>query len=291
MNTYTTSWYPHTRETTPIHRALSWSGLVEALTTYRPHTGDKAARLATAPLWSPASIEGDRRASNVVDVSCLVLDHDDGEHIADAASRWSRYGHIVYSTWSHTDEHHRCRVVVPLAEPVPGRMWSAVYRDTVQRLGIPADPACSDPCRMYYVPCVGAGGPHMRVAIEGPPLDLLTRARELHEAQRERERRIAADAERRAAAIERHVSSDAEAARAVIEVMQTDYGARARAVDQCGGSMTPDGQRAKAALCPSCGRSSVWWYIESDGPAQCDHKSSCGYRDGLGRYLLALGGR
>lgn len=289
-HTWITSWYAHTRETTPIHRELSWHGLRNTLTTYRDHAGDKAARLQRAPLWSPARIEGDRRASNVVEVSCLVLDHDDGEHIADAASRWGDWAHIVYTTWSHTSEHHRCRVVVPLAQPVPGRMWSAVYRDTMQRLGIPADPACSDPCRMYYVPCIGAGGPHMRVALDGPYFDMLPRAMELHEAQRARERRRAEDAEARAARIRRKVDTVADEARAVIEVMQCDAAARRRAVEQCGGQITADGTRAKRAMCPSCGRGSVWWYIDSDGPAMCDHEKSCGYRDGLGRYLLTLAG-
>ena len=80
------------------------------------------------------------------------------------------------------------------------------------------------------------------------------------------------------------------AARAVIEVMQCDAAARRRAVEQCGGQITADGTRAKRAMCPSCGRGSVWWYIDSDGPAMCDHEKSCGYRDGLGRYLLTLAG-
>jgi hypothetical protein len=289
--TWATAWYPHTRETTPIHRDLTWEALRDTLTKYRPHTGTKEERLKAAPLWSPARIEGTRRASHVIEVSCLVLDHDDGETVADAASRWSRYAHIVYTTWSHTDDEHRCRVVVPLERPVPGRMWSRVYRDTMQRLGIPADPACSDPCRMYYVPCVGNGGPHMRVAIEGPLLDLLPRAVELHEDHLAREKRRAEEAERRAAALQRRVDTIADEARAVIEVMQCDASARRRAAEQCGGQITADGARARRALCPSCGRGSVWWYIDSDGPAMCDHAKSCGYRDGLGRYLLTLAGR
>ncbi len=288
--TWATSWYKHTRSREPIHRDLAWDSLVFALTQYRDVSGTKEERLNTAPLWSPARLDGDRRAAHVVDVSCLVLDHDSGEEVAAAASRWAGFSHIVYTTWSHTAEHHKCRVVLPLARPVPGRMWSAVYKDTMKRLGIPADPACSDPCRMFYLPCVGVGGPHMRVAIQGAYLDLLPVANKLHDEHQEKERRRAEDAERRAAAVRRTVDSPDDAARAVIQVMQHDATARRNAAEQCGGNVSPDGTRARRALCPSCGRSSVWWYIDSDGPAMCDHGKSCGYRDAVGRYLMALGG-
>ena len=147
----------------PKRLSLSWAALVEDLGRFRPWHGSKESRLRVAPLWSPVKLKEPRRLSSaVVEVSCLVLDYDDEAAltIPQALARWDGFERCAYTTWSHTDEAPRCRVVLPLQRPVPGHLWADLYRSILADQGRGADPQCCDPSRAYYLPAVGAGGPH-----------------------------------------------------------------------------------------------------------------------------------
>ena len=153
-------------------RRASWGRLVNTLTTFRVCDSKK-----NVPAWSPAEyIAGKTRGSaGVRSLSCLVLDYDNGKAtIKDARSAWGSWPGILHTSWSHTPEHHKFRVILPLWRPVPAEDWAGVFAwaeswtrttDTPNKEMTQAeyeraawiktiDPACKDPGRIFYVPAV-----------------------------------------------------------------------------------------------------------------------------------------
>lgn len=108
-------------------------------------------------LWSPALYRpgADKRGSeNVTHVSCLVLDYDDGTPIADASVTWSAWFHIVHTTWSHTPEHPKFRLVMPLAFPVAAEDWPKVWSWAEEVARFEIDPSMKSPAANYALPAV-----------------------------------------------------------------------------------------------------------------------------------------
>lgn len=60
-----------------------------------------------------------KTAHNVVSVSCLVLDYDDGITIEEVQEQLVGLMHIGYTSYSHSPEHHKFRIVIPLTQPIP----------------------------------------------------------------------------------------------------------------------------------------------------------------------------
>lgn len=183
-------------------RRGSWADLSRLVRYQLDAHGTKAERTsagkgqgpehARCPLWSPAELEtGSTRAdANVIAVHALVLDFDGaGVSLAEAADRFPGYARAGHTSWSHTEAAPRCRLVLPLLEPVPGRLWKATYARVLE---LPeaagADPATVDPSRAYFLPAVGAGGRYQATDYGGAWLDL----RPLVAAVEELERREAA---------------------------------------------------------------------------------------------------
>ncbi|MBX7192611.1 MAG: hypothetical protein K1X94_11165 [Sandaracinaceae bacterium] len=120
---------------------------------------DEARKKAKGELrvWSPTLyVPGaDKRGGeHVTHLSCLVLDHDDGTRIDDASARWSRYFHVVHSTWSHTEEHPRFRLVLPFAHLVAARDWTRVWQWAAAQSGHAIDGALKNPSSHYALPAV-----------------------------------------------------------------------------------------------------------------------------------------
>jgi hypothetical protein len=78
---------------------------------------------------------------------------------------------IGHTTWSHTPRAPRWRVVIPLAQPVPARQWSDVWRRARAALCPEADPACKDPSRAYWLPSHNGGVSAEATRHKGPLLD------------------------------------------------------------------------------------------------------------------------
>jgi hypothetical protein len=118
---------------------------------------------------------GVRRKANVVSVTALALDHDEGSTNAAAAHEAvGLYAHVVFTTHSHTPERPRWRAVIPFDRPVSGAEYEAIYRFAVAVLvkdGVVLDETTKDPCRLWYVPAVRFRGAPFEVHIgEGRPL-------------------------------------------------------------------------------------------------------------------------
>ena len=276
------SFFADVRSVQPLARDLTWERLADTLVEFRAHWGDDDASKRSAPCWSPVRYRegGRRRAADVVDVSALVLDYDDGRTIDEAVAAWDGLARVVHTSWSHSPEAHKLRVILPLVEPVPASLWSGVYRAALRDDGDVADPKCSDPSRLYLLPCMGRHAVPWARCYPGDLLDLGDLALRVDEARRRVE---AAQAERRArvAREAKRYADQGDTVGAVRRLLDTDPHAREALGQRLGGSVIrrPGGDVIKGIRCPSCGRLSLWWFLAplSFGGAACDHRKSCGY--------------
>lgn len=144
--------------------------------------------------WSPAIFAGDRRAKAGVEaVFALVLDYEAAEGEAptsldDALDLWRGCLGLLHTSYSHTPERPRFRVIVALSRAVTGAEYGLLWRWAATRCaeaGHQIDEACRDPSRLWFLPAVPPGGEatYQSRALDGGPLDVDAALSE----QRERE--------------------------------------------------------------------------------------------------------
>lgn len=108
------------------------------------------------PLWSAAVFNGTRALKNVVRVSALALDFDDGvEHVSAHLACWGGVHVLWHTSWSHTAEEPRYRLVLPLSRPVSPSEYSRLWLHAQQvheASGVNVDPSCKDPSRAWFLP-------------------------------------------------------------------------------------------------------------------------------------------
>ncbi|CAJ0776287.1 DNA primase family protein [Ralstonia chuxiongensis] len=129
------------------------------------------------PAWSPTIYpEGVNRSKNgVVAVTALVMDVDDGTPIEEFHKRLNGYAYFWHTSYSHTPERPKYRIVVFLAAPVPANQWGELWLRAQAWMEGHLDPATKDASRMYYLPSMppGAQG-HDRGFVQGVLLDMTT---------------------------------------------------------------------------------------------------------------------
>lgn len=105
-------------------------------------------------LWSPTIYAADasRKSTNVEAVTALVVDVDDGTPFAMLESKLDPFLYVVHTSHSHTQEHPKYRVVLPLDVPVLPADWPVVWQRLNLFIDGHADPATKDPARMYFLP-------------------------------------------------------------------------------------------------------------------------------------------
>ncbi len=244
---------------------------------------DGLARAAKSvlPCWSPCVYRrgAARGADGVEFVTALVLDHDDGLVIDEAVQPWLDWPLVVHTSWSHTPEHPRFRIVLVLAEPVPAAEWPRAWRWASSRSGGRIDPACKDPSRLYLLPALPARGAPFDTRIHDPGGPLL--------------RIDTSDVVAEPVAPSRSSTStspsDVRLARARYR-LRTDRVARELAATWLGARTT--NRRAEGVKCPGCGRDSAWFWLDpgAQSTAVCQHKNSCGWWGHLDALLSARGG-
>jgi len=243
----------------PSHvRNWSFSTLCDALSKPRARPDDKK----KLPLWSPTLFKAGaiRRKENVQVLSCLVLDHDDGETIESACKKWEKYTYILHTSYQHTDQAHRFRLVFPFQTPVDGKHWPAVWRWAEVMSGKTIDISCKNQDRLYFLPCVGED--FRFIVNEAKLLDLS------------------------------HLRYNPPVLRIPPRlpgvVPDYDPSWREQVGLQAGGRRVSD--RIRDIVCPKCGRKEVWWLInpESWKGACCNRRNSCGWAGGI---LQAIGAR
>ncbi len=116
----------------------------------------RARAKTTFTIWAPALYApGARRESDhVLQLSALVLDFDGGIDIGSATSDFDDWLHVVHTTWSHTPERPKFRLVLPLAAPVLAADWARVWAWADARCGHAADPAMKGRGANFALPVV-----------------------------------------------------------------------------------------------------------------------------------------
>jgi len=160
----------------PVCVETEWAGLVELLTSFRdtdcaPCLG-KHCKAKFGPSWSPTTFDGQRSNENADEVSVLVYDLDDLlPDFEKSLARLRGLQCIVHSTHTHTAQKPRLRACVALSRPVPAASWRAVWLAAAIDLELPADPACKDPARLYFLPSSPAGTDRVALVGEGEPYE------------------------------------------------------------------------------------------------------------------------
>lgn len=271
LSTFDNAW-----DTAPKVRSTTVAGLVGALTRFpQIPTTNKLA----LPAWSPARFAPGRPrcAEAVLDLSCLVLDYDQGAPDA-ALSAWVGLIAVAHSTWSHTEASPRFRVVVPLARPIPAARWARAWAWAITRAP-EADVACKDASRLYFRPAVpSADAPRFSRVQVGDLLDLLSLLPEGPEPAP-------------AAALRPPLVVPARLRRHAIDVrLAHDPASRERVASEVGASLAGEGchRRASGVTCPACGRASVWFYLSPERlrRARCNHRNTCGWTGPLDELLI-----
>lgn len=277
------TWGPTTR---PEPATLDWSGLVSLLTTWRHYPCPTAFPNLDGKLaldcWSPATYPPDcsrRKKSLVASVTCLVLDFDDGLRFEQAVEVYQDFDHIGHTSWSHAETHHKFRLILPLAEPVPGPVWSRAWRWVLEDwqakaprdaegklLGTP-DTACKDASRLYFLPAIRPGAPRYAWVHQSyyGPLSIPWRALPADPPPRPiapiRPRLVGSDQAERE--IQKRLNSEPAARRDLGHVLDGAVGE----------------ELVRHVRCPSCDKRSVWWPIRPDRrkTASCNHRNTCGW--------------
>lgn len=124
--------------------------------------------------WAPATFSGDMRSKrNVERVSCLVFDYDKGTTTMQAAFDfwcWAAFAAfekqpfttacLVHTSYSHTEEHPKFRVILPLSRAVDGNEYEAIWSfcaELAAKAGHELDQACKDASRMWFFPACKPG--------------------------------------------------------------------------------------------------------------------------------------
>tara|TARA_Y100001937_G_scaffold73406_1_gene99845 strand:- start:1032 stop:2036 length:1005 start_codon:yes stop_codon:yes gene_type:complete len=96
-------------------------GMVKPVTTAAQ---DKRA----VSLWSPTMFNGPRSKENAQELSCVVYDVDDGVTPMTVWLKFAAsYNVIVHTSYSHKPEHHKFRIILPLAQPIPAADWNRAH--------------------------------------------------------------------------------------------------------------------------------------------------------------------
>jgi predicted P-loop ATPase len=154
----------------PKPREFAWAdlrGILEGERRYTPCAPcvGKECPCKPGPAFSPVVIpKGTRANDNVGSVTALVLDldglsEDQSVHVFHSLRE---YEFIVYPTHSHRYPDFNCfRVILPLSREftVPeGKdllsAWQGFLKTVITFFQLPADPACKDLARLYYLPSI-----------------------------------------------------------------------------------------------------------------------------------------
>ena len=145
------------------HRSttMPWAKFAEFLEALSQEPGYKPSKGETgvkgSPLISPAVFTKDqlRRNVNVLYWGgwCAIdIDEYDGKKPSQIVDSFAKYENVIYSTASSTRKKPKFRIVLPLADNVPGpkirHFWYALNKE----FNSLADPQTKDLARMYYIP-------------------------------------------------------------------------------------------------------------------------------------------
>lgn len=112
---------------------------------------------------------------STTDLLCFDVDGMTIEQLRAAVPLWAKTDCAIYSTWKHTPEASRLRVLVRLSRPISNYSDSPfkhVYGVAAMAMGIAYDWRASNRANFYFGPQHKPGGASERHRFTGPPLDV-----------------------------------------------------------------------------------------------------------------------
>jgi uncharacterized protein (DUF927 family) len=140
--------YRHKLDKAPKPATLTWA-------EFREEFSQHPVRLQKdGSAWSPVSIvKGGTRNNESVDlVYFAMLDIDNNTPYEPLLERFSDFTYLAHSSFRHTNEYQKYRVILPLAVPVPASEWETVWARFNQMVGGINDASVKDASRLYYTP-------------------------------------------------------------------------------------------------------------------------------------------
>lgn len=93
-----------------------------------------------------------RKTENIESVSMIVLDIDCGMTLEEVQKIMEGTESVIHTTFSHTPEHPKLRVHIPLAKPVAPIFAKTILHQMQERFSGRLDRACFDAAHMFYLP-------------------------------------------------------------------------------------------------------------------------------------------
>ena len=242
------------------------------------------------PLWSPTlySPGASRGKKNVQAVSMLVLDQDSGVDWEQAIDPFHRVQYLVHTSYSHTKEVPKFRIILPLAQPIAGEDWPLVWSHLTRR-AVDPDPACKDASRVYFLPSRPPGAASYILANQSAHCGFLNPDVEAIKRNAHRQQN-----KRKAKPIPYHVSNKQ---REIIEERgrELDPGHRRMIANQLGARLSKG--YAGHIRCPNApnhapgkNKDSVWFRLDPGGDrskswANCNHRNTCQWYGRIGDLI------
>lgn len=273
--------------TNGVRQTCTPAMLAKALTAPMANRGAKK----HVPLWSPTTFAGTRAKSNAVDIWALVFDMDDGLAPFDTWRMFTDWQVIAHTSFSHKPYHHKYRIVLPLAQPIPATDWGRAstaanqfWAHVVGR-GTPDQSAIHDNARAYYrysIPngCDPEGHPlhpaqyhQTAVHLDGDPLilkyDHITEAAPRHAARTK-------PTQLRGSSVKTY------------DMAMMDPEVRRNVANAVGASI--QGNTARNILCPGCAKREVYFSIDptSIGAVvwpRCNRQDKCAWYGKLDQLI------
>jgi hypothetical protein len=177
---YTIALHNHARDNRARVVALTWHQLLEKF-RQRIACTDKLG----SPAFSPAIYAADgaqRVDANVLGWSLLVFDLESGKDtdltqagidVLVSELRTRRLAFCLYSTFSHTPQDPRLRLVLRPNRIVEPAEIQRALRGGVEDLTLCADPTCKNPSRIFFLPSAAPGfDPAVHVFLSGDGSDV-----------------------------------------------------------------------------------------------------------------------
>lgn len=140
--------FKDSRDNAPKPMSTNWVKFCTVFSKHepRPYKDGKA--------WSPVSYnKGTTRSNKNVDqIFFAVIDVDNGTPLDTVMEKFSGYALLAHSSYSHTKEKQKYRVIIPLERPVKSKDWTPVWERINLMAGECNDPATKDSARLYFTP-------------------------------------------------------------------------------------------------------------------------------------------
>lgn len=163
--------FQNERDNKPLRVDLTWSQMLGRYFKRHWINKTKVGGQAMSPVsYKPSYSRGN---AGIDEVCCAVFDIEHHGSFDDLRARLDGYAFVAHSSYRHTTEDPRFRLILPLTKPVPASEWADTWERLNQWLGGINDPATKDAARLYYLPsqppdAVG----HFIVSGEGKAIDI-----------------------------------------------------------------------------------------------------------------------